>query len=51
MPIGQDEAFATHQVRIYADPETVVRTDLVRSNAGSTALLDMTVSGYFVDLP
>src|SRR5262249_46293463 len=27
MPIGQDEAFATHQVRIYADPETVVRMD------------------------
>ena len=48
---GQSVFVGTHYMRAYADPGTEVKFQFSRSNTTKSASAEVTISGYFVDLP
>ncbi|HEV8482243.1 MAG TPA: hypothetical protein VGV87_01685, partial [Blastocatellia bacterium] len=48
---GTPRATIGQQVRLYADPASLVGVSAVRSGLAGTADFEITISGYLVDLP
>ncbi len=49
--VSNDQFRATQTMRVYADPDTLIKA-VGRRNAGTgSAIFDFTVSGYLVDVP
>jgi hypothetical protein len=48
---GQPVFVGTHSIRAYSDPGTEVKFQFSRSDTTNNASADVTISGYFVDLP
>jgi hypothetical protein len=49
--LGFSAANMGQQVRLYADPGTIVNVEAFRSASGNEASFDFTISGHLVDVP